>query len=199
MPDPSPTPRLSARTAFGATTARLDSLGPWTLTERPDRALASVAARAADPQQVADRLASRVGGAIALGQLAQGEDHDIFGTAQNQWFVMADHTQQEDLARQLKTELGDMASVTEQNDGWVVFNLSGAGVCRVLERLVMADLAQMPDDSAQRLLLEHMNVVLLCRQHDQSYDILVARSFALSLHHAVTTAMRSAAVLATPS
>ncbi|MCG7629890.1 sarcosine oxidase subunit gamma [Epibacterium sp. MM17-32] len=199
MPDQSPAPRLIARTAFGADHPCVETIGPWTLIECPNRAIASVTARQGYEDAVAATLATLASGPVDLGTLRNGPSVDVFGTALQQWFVTADHTEQEHLARTLADDLGMTASVTEQNDGWVVFTLQGDGVIRVLERLVMTDLQALSNGSAQRLLLEHMNVFLLCREQDQAYDILVARSFALSLHHAVTTAMRSVAALSTMS
>lgn len=195
MADPVTQPRLYAATALGGLTPAVDKVGAWTLSEACDRAIASVTARSGQDAAVAQAMETLAHGPVPIGTLRSGARHQVFSTAQGQWFVVGDHAQDEHLAQSLKSDLGAAASVTEQSDGWAVFHLSGAPLAPVLERLVMADLARLTSGTALRLLMEHMNVFVLCSATDASVEILVARSYARSLHHALLTAMQSAEAL----
>lgn len=195
MADPVTQPRLYAATALGGLTPAVDKVGAWTLAELCDRAIASVTARNGQDAVVAPAMETLAHGPVPIGSLRSGARHQVFSTAPSQWFVMGDHAQDELLAQSLKSDLGTAASVTEQSDGWAVFHLSGAPLAPVLERLVMADLARLTSGTALRLLMEHMNVFVLCSATDAAVEILVARSYAQSLHHALLTAMQSAEAL----
>jgi heterotetrameric sarcosine oxidase gamma subunit len=82
------------------------------------------------------------------------------------------------------------AAVTDQTDGWAVLAVSGAGVADVLARWVPMDLrlAAFPVGRAVRTQLNHMNVVIL-REGDHAFEIMVFRSMARTAWHEIETAM----------
>ena len=180
--------RLSPRTAFGASEPIQETIGSATLTERPDFAIASVAARNGQAG-IAPKL---TGGAdVAVSDVVQAGARTVFWTGPDQWFVLDDHGTQETLAQALKSELGDAASVTEQNDGWVVFDLTGAELSKILERLCAVNLSEFQAGHAQRTVIEHVGCFVLCLEQGSAYRLLCGRSFAQSFVHAIKEIMVS--------
>lgn len=188
--------RLTPRTACGADQAQSAAFGGCTLTERPDLALASVAARQGFENTVRAALETLIGGALDVGAFVEDAPISAFWSGPAQWFVMADHGAHETLAQTLKDQMGTAASITEQNDGWVAFDLEGAGSDAVLERLCNIELAGFATGSAQRTVIEHINCFVLCREQGRAYRIYCGRSFALSLWHGLETTAASAAAVA---
>ncbi|SMX30503.1 Sarcosine oxidase, gamma subunit family [Pelagimonas phthalicica] len=182
---------LFPRTAFGRDAAMIDQIGSATLSERPDFAIASVAERAGqgDLSPVLTGAA-----AVAVSEWQDGLGRTVFWSGPNQWFVLADHDRSEMLAAELKTELGDQASVTEQNDGWVVFDLQGADLTPILERLCPINLAEFGANRVQRTVIDHVGCFVLCLEPGRSYRLLCGRSFAGSFAHGIKTIMGSVAV-----
>lgn len=183
---------LKPRTAFGLENARAVTHGAATLTERPEIAIASVTARADQGDAVAAVITARCGAPCPVAGYVTGEAFNAFWTGPEQWFVMADHEQHELPATDLKGELGPKASVTDQSDGWVVFDLQGPALTPILEKLANIDLAAFTTGRAQRTVIEHVSCFVLCDAPGQSYRLLCGRSFASSFVHAVETAMKAA-------
>ncbi|MDK3073469.1 sarcosine oxidase subunit gamma [Sedimentitalea sp. JM2-8] len=184
---------LVAITPLGGDKPRVDRVGPVTLSERPDWALASVASRLGREQDCRDGLKAALGqGVPDVGRLAAGDPLSAFWTGPEQWMVEAPHASHEDLAARLKAALGDAASVTEQTDGWCRFDMEGDGVVAVLERLCNVDVAAQDSGAATRASIEHLGCFLVCRAARRSLSVIGPRSSAGSLHHALLTAMRSA-------
>jgi sarcosine oxidase subunit gamma len=94
------------------------------------------------------------------------------------------------LAVDLAADLAGVASVTEQSDGWVRFDLAGLACHDVLERLCNADTRGMAKGASTRTSIEHLGCFLVCRG-DNEFSMTGPRSSAQSLHHAITTAMIS--------
>lgn len=95
--------------------------------------------------------------------------------------------------------LGDLAAhaaITDQSDGWAVVVLSGPEAEAVLARLTPHDLnaAIFKIGHTARTLVQHINVVLT-RLGPDRFEIMCLRSFAGSLIHDLTGAMRSVAGL----
>jgi sarcosine oxidase subunit gamma len=160
-------------------------MGPLTLTENADLALAS--------------LARRRGGAtpapfgLALpepGTWAEGDGIAAFWTGPDQWMVEAPGRAAEDFAAALAAEAPG-ASVTEQTDGWTAVEIAsaeGAGpIERLLGKLVNLDLGDFGPGRARRTGFEHMGVFVIRRAADR-VAILGARTSAGSLWHAVEAA-----------
>ncbi len=108
------------------------------------------------------------------------------------WMVEAPFATHEDIRPALLAVFGDAASITEQTDAWVRFDLAGPELERLMERLSNFDLAPAPEGAATRTVIEHMGCYLIKRSA-QAITLYGPRSSARSLHHALTVAAASLA------
>ncbi|MFZ2871070.1 sarcosine oxidase subunit gamma [Zavarzinia sp.] len=180
--------RLPPLTVFGKTTARVDRIGTLSIAERPDLALASLAARLGRLSSL-EAVAPLVLGASLPGvSRVAGDTIRAFWTGPEQWLVEAPHATHEDLAAILKQGFGADASVTEQSDGWCAFDIAGAAMPDLMERLCAADTRAMAQGDVLRTTIEHLGCFIICEAPASSFRLWCARSSALSLHHALVTA-----------
>ena len=183
---------LIAITALGASAARVDQVGPVTLSEQPDWAFASVAARLGQDSTCKTALKKLLGVAAPdVGRVHVGKDLTAFWTGPDQWMIEAPYDRFENLAAQVKSAVGGAASVTEQTDGWCRFDLDGDGIVPVFERLCNVNVAAMETDTATRTVIEHLGCFLVCRDAGKHLSVIGPRSSAGSMHHALLSAMRS--------
>lgn len=89
-------------------------------------------------------------------------------------------------------DLGGLAAVTDQSDGWGGLVLEGADAGAVLARLVPLDLAAMVPPSCVRSQLNHLPLLLI-HPAPERYELWSYRSMAGTLVHEVETAMRGVA------
>ncbi|MEM8655029.1 MAG: sarcosine oxidase subunit gamma [Pseudomonadota bacterium] len=184
---------LTPITALGGSAPRVDTVADVTLTEVPDVALASVAARRGHEATCAKRLKTLLGKAAPEpGHAATGKDYTAFWMGPDQWMLSADFDTHEDIAALVKTQLSDAASVTEQTDAWTCFDLTGPRINAVLELLCNIDLTRFDTRHATRTSIHHLGCFVMCSKAGQSVRILGPRASAGSLHHAITTAMTAA-------
>ncbi|WP_417588075.1 sarcosine oxidase subunit gamma [Pararhodobacter oceanensis] len=184
---------LTPITALSGTAPRIDRFGGLEIRECPDWALASVAARLGQGEALL--AAAQAGFGLDLPQVGKSTASGAltaFWTGPEQWFFEAPFASHEDLAAQLVAAFGQTASVTEQSDGWVRFDLEGSGCHRVLERLCNADTPSMVAGDVTRTRLEHLGCFLICRVAGGHFSVLGPRSAAGSLHHALVTMAVSA-------
>lgn len=176
---------LMAITALGGTNARSQSFGALTLRENPDVALASLALRRGTelPRPLGLDLPPP-GGWVA------GQGVSAFWIGPDQWLIEAEGRAEEDFAATLRAA-APQASVTEQTDGFVVFEITstagGVPIRALLEKLVNLDVVRFGPSSATRTGLDHMSVFVL-RRSETHCAILGMRSFAGSLWHALSAA-----------
>lgn len=175
---------LHATTALGGDEPRLDRIGGATISENPALALASVAARRG---QVLDGADLPLPGP---GEVASNGDLSALWLGPDQWMFMADA---HGLADRLAERLAGRASVTDQTDAWVCFDLEADQATAILMRLTMLDVAAMQPGQGARSLIEHLGCLLICREAGRRFTLLGPRSSAGSLHHALTTAAASVA------
>ena len=90
--------------------------------------------------------------------------------------------------------LSDHAALTDQSDGWAVFDLTGPDGSAVMARLAPVDLrlSACPVGTALRTEAEHM-MVAITRTAPDNLRIIGFRSMAQSLAHAIETAMERVA------
>lgn len=185
---------LAPLTALGSSAPQRATIGPVTITENPDRALVSVAARLGQDAACIKALTAVLGTAAPdVAQFVRGPVLGAFWTAPHCWMVDGPYDlddPQTDLDTRLKAEFGDMASVTDQSGAWVRFDLQGDGLDALFERLCNLDMARMPDGSARRTVIDHLGCFVL--RHGGGIIVYGPRSAAQSLHHALVTAARSA-------
>ena len=173
---------LEPITAFGARTPREDRIGGVTISERPDTALASLTARRgvtlteALPGLALPGPGGHAGGPEGTGAMWLGP---------GAWLVEG---RPGDLAGRLKAAHGDRASVTDQTDAWVRFDIAAADTAPLMERLYMLDTRRMAEGSGSRSVIEHLGCLVIIREAGRRLSILGPRSSAGSLLHALTTA-----------
>ena len=179
MPDP-----FRPLTALGQPEAQTFTIGPVTITERFDVALASVALRRDRDKDLA-RLAKAAGLPLpAAASHAQGAPYAAFWMTPDMWMAEAPLASHDDIAAHLKLALADAASVTEQTDAWVRFDLTAPDLTPLLERLTNLDLPAKPDGFAARTVIDHLGVYLI-RHAATTVTLYAPRASAQSLLHAL--------------
>lgn len=187
---------LTPITALGGTNLRSETIGALRIHEADDWALASVAARAGQAAAVGKGLRELT--ALDLpgpGGMAAAGDWRALWLSPESWLLAAPLAQEPDLAATVKRATGDAASVTEQTDGWVRFDIVAPDDARLwplLERLCNVDPARAGPGTATRTVMEHLAVILL-RDGPGKAAVLGARSSAGSLHHALIAAAHAVA------
>lgn len=181
---------LHSMTALGHVAPKTVEIGPYCIVERCDLALASIAMRKGRAADVAAAAKTLNVPLPDPARWADGTPFASFWVAPEMWFIEAPFASHEDIVAHLKPTFGDAAAVTEQTDAWVRFDLSGAGLPLLLERLSNVDLAELPDGYATRTVIEHLGCYLIKRNQGE-VTLYGARSSAGSLLHALETAARS--------
>ena len=185
--------RLSPLNALGALSPQTERYKGVTCREIPDVALASVAARKGFEQQTRTVISDFIGTAPPPVEGFAGTAIVAFWTGANQWMVEAPYSSHELLADLLKGQAGDCASITEQSDAWVRFDLEGdeGNLLRVMELLCNLDPRQMKSGVAVRTAIHHLGTFVLS-DLPCSLRIYGSRPSAHSLYHALTTALHAA-------
>ena len=186
---------LTAMTALGGNAARDEVIGGIRISEVADTDLASMAVRRGGGGDVETAAAKMLGGLPAAGgSLSKGGD-SIIWMGVDQYLVEAapDTGSRKSAATRLAAALGAAASVTDQSDAYVRFDLEGDRVADMLARLSAADNAGMDAGAAVRTPIHHMLCLLICREPGQRFTVYGPRSSAASLHHALTAAAGSLA------
>lgn len=184
---------LQPLTALGGATARSDIVGVVTLTERPDIALASVTARRGHEKACRAHLTDVIGAVPGPGNVQLHDSEAGFWMGPDSWMIGAPFASHEDLADQLACRFGATASITEQTDAWVCFDLQGAAMEDVMELLCAIDIRAMQTGDGTRTSIDHLGCFVLRRDPADLVRILGPRSAAGSLHHALLTAMHAVA------
>lgn len=195
--------RLEPRLAVGTTAPASLTIASITLTEQPGWALASLAARKDQGAALAQTLASLLPTLPGPVNSISTPTCEALWTGPDQWMLLSplksDMDLDMDLERQVKQLAGEMASVTDQTDAWVVFEISGEGISALMERLVNIDLKTKPTGFTTRTIIEHIGVILHCRKAGERFRLLAPRSLAKNLAHVLETAAKSLAACATIS
>jgi sarcosine oxidase, subunit gamma len=179
-----------AMTALGAREAAVVTVGPLTIAERMDVALASVAARRGRAAELA--TAAKAAG-VPLPDPARhqsGSPYAAFWVAPEMWFVEAPFASHELIADLLVAAFGAAASVTEQTDAWVAFDLTAPDLAPLLERLCNVDFRAAPEGHATRTVIDHLGCYLV-KHGPGTARVYGPRSSAGSLIHALEAAAGS--------
>lgn len=185
---------LTAITALGGHEPRVDVIDEVELRENDGLALASVHARLGQEVACRAHLSDLLDGRVPeVGKTVLRDPEAAFWMGPDQWMVGAPFASHEDLAAKLKTRFGDTASITEQTDAWACFDMRGAGMEEAMELLCAIDIRRMQTGDAQRTSIHHLGCFVLRRDPSDWVRILGPRASATSLHHALITAMHSAA------
>ena len=185
---------LSPITAMGGSEPRVDVIGTLTISENPSVALASVSAISGKEKACANVLAKILEApAPGPGRSQQHDPEAGFWIGPGQWMIGAPFATHEDLADQLKAKLKDTASVTEQTDAWVVFDLQGDKMEDACELLCNLPIRTMVAGDATRTTIHQMGCFVIRRNTVNHIRVMGPRSSAESLHHALITAAHSIA------
>lgn len=177
---------LKPMTALGAHQSTVVTVGTLTITERVDVAVASVATR---------RGQVPVAEGVPLPGPARhqaGSPFSAFWVAPEMWFVEAPLATHEDIADRLSAGFAATASVTEQTDAWVIFDLACPDLAKVLERLCNVDFRAAPEGHATRSVMDHLGVYLI-KYGPSKARLYGPRSSAQSLLHALEVAAAACA------
>lgn len=181
---------LKPLTPLGHDAPETVTIGPVTITENIGMAMASLASRRGREADVA--VAARAAGIPlpAPGRAIPGAPYGAIWLGPEQWMVLAPFDSHEDIAAILKPLFGDAASITEQTDAWVRFDLAAADLPALFERLCGYDLRSASPGSATRAVIEHLGCYVVARAPGEA-SVIGPRSSAQALHHALITAARS--------
>lgn len=181
---------LKALTPLGHDAPVSETVGPVTITENVGVALASLASRLGREAEVA--AAAQAAGIPLPGPgRAETASYGAIWLGPEQWMIEAPFETHEDIAAVLKPLFGEAASITEQTDAWVRFDLTAADLPALFERLCGHDLRRNGTGSATRTVIEHLGCYVVRRAENQ-VSVIGPRSSAHSLHHALITAAKSA-------
>ena len=181
-----PDHRLKPLSPLSQNTAQTVIVGPVTITENTAIALASLATRRGRDTDVAVAAKSLN---IALPSPGHASENALW-LAPDQWMIEAPFATHEDIVAHLKPAFGDAASITEQTDAWVRFDLTGPNLHAMFELLCNLDTRAMQPGHATRTVIEHLGCYVMHR--NECFTIIGPRSSAKSLHHALITAAKSA-------
>lgn len=180
---------LEPLTPLGHGEPETATIGPLTITERTDTALASLATRKGRDAEVA-RVAKAAGIPLPKPATYAKDSLAAFWLAPDMWMIEAPFATHENIRAHLLSLFNDAASITEQTDAWVRFDITAANLTALMERLCNVDLATAPQGHATRTVIDHLGCYLL--KHDaQNITLYGPRSSAQTLHHALTTAAQS--------
>ncbi len=174
---------------LGHATPEVTTIGPFTLTERTNSALASLAIRRG---RAADVTAAAAAAGIPLPPPGRYQTQTLaaFWLAPEMWMIEAPFATHEDIRAHLLTLFHDAASITEQTDAWVCFDLTAPNLPALMERLCNVDLRAAADGHATRTVIDHLGCYLI-KHAAQTITLYGPRSSAETLHHALTVAAGS--------
>lgn len=177
-------PNLQSITALGAEQPRVRRWDGISLTENSDVVLASVALLkgAAQPAPFGLSLPP-------VGGWSANDDYSALWMSPGQWLVEGKGLADADFAAEVASQCPGCA-VTEQTDGFVVFEIGATAALRTIDtllaKLVNLDPAKLTPGTAARTLLGHMTV-LVVRRSPENLAIIGMRSYAESLWHDLET------------
>jgi methylglutamate dehydrogenase subunit D len=163
-----------------------------TVCARNDIRLATVLARKAKHEAVARRVREHFHIELPRAPLRASANAVAFaGTSPGAWLASYDKGDNT-FATSLKQILGDLASVSEQSDGYAVLRLAGPEVRGTLARLVPVDThaTAFPTGRVAVTVAAHIGMVLWRLDDDAEgspvFEIAVPRSFATSFARALS-------------
>lgn len=173
---------LKSMTALGSCTPKTLEIGDYRIVERFDVALASLATRRGREKDVAKAAKAAKLDLPAPSQSGTSSAYGSFWLSSQQWMIEAPFATHEDIASHLKGIFAEAASITEQTDAWVRFDVTAGDLQPLFERLCNVDLPKADIGFATRTVIEHIGCYLIKRgaNHVTLYG---PRSMAESLLH----------------
>jgi sarcosine oxidase, subunit gamma len=181
---------LNSLTALGSDKPKVIEIGSYRIAERFDVALASLATRRGREKDIAKAAkAAKITLPEAL-QSTKSSVYGVFWLSSQQWMIEAPFATHENIPDLLKTLFSDAASITEQTDAWVRFDVSAGNLYPLFERLSNIDLPKASNGFASRTVIEHIGCYLI-KHSDTEVTLYGPRSMAHSLLHALEVTARS--------
>jgi sarcosine oxidase, subunit gamma len=117
-----------------------------------------------------------------LSALADATPHALRRAGPDGWYLVGERRWTRAMLAQAEATLGDRAALVDQSHGRVRIGLSGPGCRRLLATGTAVDLsdAMFPVGAATETLFGHVGIHLT-RVGEDAYEILVGRTFALTL------------------
>lgn len=181
---------LKSLTALGNATPVSETIGAVTITENTGTALASLASRRGREADVATAAQTAGIPQPGPGRSLSAATYSAIWLGPEQWMIEAPFVSHEDITAILKPIFGEAASITEQTDAWVRFDVTASDLPALFERLCNFDLRRAGAGAATRTVIDHLGCYVI-RRADAEVSILGPRSSAHSLHHALTTAAKA--------
>jgi sarcosine oxidase, subunit gamma len=173
---------LKPLTSLGYDAAKIIEIGGYRIVERFDIALASLATRKGREKDVVKIAKAGRLPLPAPGRSETGKPYGAFWLSTQQWMIEAPFASHEDISAHLKSIFGDAASITEQTDAWVRFDIYAADLHPLFEKLCNVDLPAVPVGYASRTVIEHIGCYLI-KRGEQDVTLYGPRSMAVSLLH----------------
>lgn len=184
---------LATVTALGEAAPRVDAFAHITIAENDGLSLASVAARMGHEAACHAALKKLLGAVPKVGRAVLRDPEAGFWMGPDQWMIGAPRATHELLADQMKTLVGETASVTEQSGAWVCFDVTGHAMRDMSERLCNIPIRQMVEGDVQRTVIHQLGCFVIRREAEDHIRILGPRASAKNLHHALITAAHALA------
>ena len=184
---------LKTVSALGEAAPRIDNFDHITIAENDELALASVAVRLGREAECHAALENLLGGVPDVGRTILRDPEAGFWMGPEQWMIGAPRATHELLADQLKERFGDAASVTEQSGAWATFDVTGAMMREMSERLCNIPIRRMVAGDVHRTVIHQLGCFVIRREAEDHIRILGPRASAKNLHHALLTAAHALA------
>lgn len=181
---------LKSLTSLGHDAPIAEKIGAVTITENTGTALASLASRLGREAEVATAAQAAQIPLPGPGGLETAATYAAIWLGPQQWMIEAPFATHEDITAILKPIFGEAASITEQTDAWVRFDITAPDLPALFERLCNYDLRKAEAGAATRTVIDHLGCYVI-RRADTQVSILGPRSSAHSLHHALTIAAKA--------
>lgn len=181
---------LKSLTPLGHASAIIETIGGVTITENTGTALASLASRMGREAEVATAANAASIPLPGPGRSEAATTYAAIWLGPEQWMIEAPFASHEDITAILKPIFGEAASITEQTDAWVRFDVSSSDLPALFERLCNFDMRSNGVGAATRTVIDHLGCYVI-RRSENLASILGPRSSAHSLHHALVTAAKA--------
>lgn len=79
--------------------------------------------------------------------------------------------------KELTSSFENLASITDQTGGWILFKVSGKGSLSLFEKLITINLDNFSEGQVIRTSLNKINCFVLCKKKAQTYYIICPVSF----------------------
>ena len=165
-------------------------VGPYTISEVTDYALASCSLRKGNENDAKKKLEQFTGSSLPDVMNSSFGEISSFWIGPSQWLIEAPIEIHEDFASELSEISMGKASITEQTDAWCRFDLKGSELAKPLSLLCNVDVPSFKGGEVTRCQMDHLGCFLICRDL-KNITILGPRSAAESLYHAIIAAFKA--------